>query len=74
MNMLYTIYPPEVVFGTTEKPRYFTVNLGGKTFVLETTDGQVRIVRLISSDPLDYLDPRWQPGTLIGFTIPGAGG
>ncbi|MBE3519029.1 MAG: YlzJ-like family protein [Firmicutes bacterium] len=71
--MLYTIYPAEVIFQAREEPHYFTVNLGPRTFVLEMTDGQARLVRLISSDPTDYLDPRWQPGTTVGFTIPGTG-
>lgn len=71
--MLYTIYPMELVFQSAEEPHYFTVSLGHRTFVLETADGQARLVRLISSDPRDYLDPRWQPGTTVGFTIPGTG-
>ena len=71
--VIYTIYPPEVVM-QAQKPderHYFTVDFQGRTFVLELVDGQAQIVRLLSADPGDYLNPSWQPGTKIGFTIPG---
>jgi len=68
--ILYTIYPPEVVFQTKEKHHYFTINFDGRTFIMELVNGQAQIVRLISADPNDYLNPKWQPGTKIGFTIP----
>ncbi len=71
--MLYTIYPLELILQTGEELHYFTVSFGQRTFVLEMVDGQARLVRLISSDPMDYLEPRWQPGTTVGFTIPGTG-
>lgn len=68
--MLYTIYPPELIFQTEEKRHYFTIEMEGRTFIMELLDGQAQIVRLISPDPVDYLNPRWQPGTKVGFTIP----
>lgn len=74
--VLYTIYPPEVVLQAAEesKPGYFTVDFEGRTFVLELVDGQARLVRLLSMDPSDYLNPLWQPGTKVGFTLPGTSG
>jgi len=69
--VLYTIYPPEVIFQVDEKRHYFTIEFEGRTFVMELIDGQAQIVRLISPNPNDYLDPRWQPGTKVGFRVPG---
>ncbi len=28
-------------------------------------DGRRRVERLLSTDPRDFLDPRWQPGQLV---------
>jgi len=39
--------------------------------VMELADGHARIVRLLSTNPNDYLNPEWQPGKQVGFTIPG---
>ena len=71
--VLYTIYPPEVVLQSAEESKlsYFSVDFEGRTFILELVDGQARLVRLISTNPNDYLRPEWQPGTKVGFTMPG---
>jgi hypothetical protein len=71
--VIYTVYPPEVVLEPpqTEEKRYFTVDFEGRTFLLELVDGQAQIVRLLSANPNDYLNPSWQPGTKFGFTLPG---
>lgn len=67
--VLYSIYPPEVVLTQAEssEPRYFTVELDGRAFVLEMKDGRAQIVRLLSTNPRDYLNSRWQPGAAFGF-------
>ncbi len=67
--VLYSIYPPETVLGQgeTSEPRYFTVEMDGRAFVLEMKDGRAQIVRLLSANPRDYLDSRWQPGTVFNF-------
>ncbi len=69
--VLYTIYPQETIFQVEEARNYLTVEVDNRVFVIELTDGQARIVRLISHDPRDYLNPHWQPGTKLNFTIPG---
>lgn len=70
--VIYTVLPPEQVMGQEgEPPQYFTVDMGGRAFVMELVGGQARIVRLLSVDPRDYLRPEWQPGRMVGFTIPG---
>lgn len=72
-TLLYTIYPPETVLGpqTEEKRNYLTLELDGKTLVLELRDGQAHIARLISTDPKDYLKPEFQPGERFHFPCPG---
>lgn len=74
--VLYTIYPPEVVLqpAAENRPDLFSVDFEGRTFILELVDGQARLVRLVSADPNDYLNPLWQPGTKVGFTLPGTRG
>ncbi|MEX0974959.1 MAG: YlzJ-like family protein [Bacillota bacterium] len=73
--VLYTIYPLEIVLQSTqvENRNFFSVDFEGKTFVLEMVNGQAQIVRLVSPNPRDYLNPSWQPGTKFGFTVPGTG-
>ncbi len=68
--ILYTIYPEEMIFQNTAERKLITMNVDDKIFVMEIINGQAQIVRLISSDPQDYLNPNWQPGTKLGFTIP----
>jgi hypothetical protein len=71
--VIYTVLPPEEVIkpGEGESPHYFTIDMDGRTFVMELVDGHARIVRLLSTNPSDYLNPEWQPGNKVGFTIPG---
>ncbi len=72
--VIYTIYPPEVVLqaAQADERHYFTIDFEGRTFVLELVNGQAQIVRLVSTNPRDYLNPLWQPGTKFGFTLPGS--
>ncbi|HHY44100.1 MAG TPA: hypothetical protein GX512_00105 [Firmicutes bacterium] len=71
--VIYTVLPPDEVMSTGEgePPHYFTIDMDGRTFVMELADGHARIVRLLSTNPNDYLNPEWQPGKQVGFTIPG---
>lgn len=69
MSFLHTIVPEEVVFGPggaggeaaggAAENAVRTVDLGAGRR-LEVVGGKVS--RLYSSDPQDFLDPRWQPG------------
>ena len=54
--VLYTIYPQETIFQVEETRNYLTVEVDNRVFVIELTDGQARIVRLISRSR-DYLQP-----------------
>ncbi|MCL6451540.1 MAG: YlzJ-like family protein [Acetobacteraceae bacterium] len=49
------------------------VEYDGRRLLVQPISGvEGRIVRLISTDPADYLNPAWQPGQPIRF-VPGAG-
>jgi len=63
--LLWTIFPEDLIFqpDPSDRPKRLEVTVGNRVLVLEGTgDGQWRIIRLISAEPGDYLDPRWQPG------------
>ena len=40
---------------------------GRMVLVTPGADGMGTVERLLSTDPADYLDPRWQPGTRISL-------
>ncbi len=74
--LLYTIIPLEVIFGEeteTELPnwredatRVLQAGHHGKNLLLQSLpDGRFKIDRLISTDARDYLNPNWQPGTVL---------
>lgn len=82
--MLYSIYPPEVVFAdqrSLQDPapaslemsssvqasvRYHEIIRGGARLVVHKgRGGKAKVIRLISTDPFDYLNPRYAPGTEI---------
>ncbi len=81
--MLYTIVPIEDIFsgawdaggnrgagltaeGLAAPP--VELPLGGRRLIVSPQpDGSARLVRLISTDPADYLDPRWQPGAAVSL-------
>lgn len=70
----YTIIPLEYVFEDnednvdqlTEKTTEFEIKKGSASLLVSsTTGGQAKISRIISTDPQDYLNPDWQPGSLL---------
>ncbi len=70
--MLYTVVPIEDVLATDwQPPVYNEVTLSGRHLVYQVDpDGTPRLVRLMSTDPMDYLDPRLQPGASLGGLLP----
>ncbi|HHY36501.1 MAG TPA: hypothetical protein GX518_02285 [Firmicutes bacterium] len=73
--ILYTTMPLETVYQGLEdmRPSYLEVELAGTTVVIEPISlEQGKIVRLLSTDPKDYLNPNLQPGRVINF-VPGEG-
>lgn len=70
--MLYTVVPIEDVLATDwQPPVWGEVTLSGRQLVYELDpEGAPRLVRLISTDPMDYLDPRLQPGADLSWAMP----
>lgn len=63
---LYTIVPAEVIFDEDEIAPAVPVNSNGRTVTVRQQSGGIGIVdQLLSTDPNDFLDPRWQPGTRV---------
>lgn len=68
--MLYTIMPLAAVMEGHEShlPTYTEMPCKNGTLIVEALSmNSVRIVRLISSDPMDYLNPSMQPGIIIEY-------
>ncbi len=69
--ILYTIVPVEAVLEGNDsfEPVYDELPWkdGGTLLVEQCGLKKARIVRLLSSNPADYLDPAVQPGSIIEF-------
>ncbi len=68
--IIYSPVPIETIFDGYDqmKLNYRELQMGHVTMVIEqisNTEG--KIVRVISPDPQDYLNPRYQPGTTLSF-------
>lgn len=62
---LWTIIPHEVVFGSEEwMPEYQEVEVDGRIVLVEKTGfKQLRIIKIVSTCPEDFLRPEFQPGS-----------
>lgn len=69
--IIYSVMPQEVIFENfdqMEKADVREVKMGGITMLVEPTGPyEGKIVRLISPDPQDYLNPSYAPGQTIYF-------
>lgn len=69
--ILWTIIPMEIVFnGVADdaQPQYEELQYGSARLMVERTGPtQCRVVRIVSTDPNDYLRPEIQPGSTIMF-------
>lgn len=66
--IIYSTIPLEYIFEGYEQyqPKYEEVTYDGVQMLVEPTGPfQGKIVRLYSSNPQHYLDPRFQPGNLL---------
>lgn len=67
--ILYTPVQLELVlegFDKTNYSGYEEINFKGVPMVVESTGfGRKRIVKLLSTDPFDYLKPEMTPGSII---------
>lgn len=66
---LYTPMPLELVWETQDqKTEYKEIDYAGKTLLVEPSEqGKGKIIRMISSNPYDYLIPELQPGQEISL-------
>lgn len=70
MMILYTPLPLELVLDGIDKegPQYQEIEVAGAKLMVEQTGiDQGRVVRLLSTNPQDYLQQQYQPGTEIKF-------
>lgn len=64
--VLWTIMPDEVLFAQDYSPVLEEVELAGTRMMVEKTAGDgYRVVRILSTDPQDYLRHDIQPGTVF---------
>ncbi len=70
--ILYTTMPIEAVLEGYDsfKPEYRELDYhgGGKLIIEQLSPTEGRLVRLISSNPEDYLRPECRPGAIISFS------
>ncbi|HBI03289.1 MAG TPA: hypothetical protein DDY49_04570 [Paenibacillaceae bacterium] len=68
--IIYSVMPMELIFQNEKESDYQQVELqvGSVTMLVQPIDmNQARIVRLISPNPQDYLNPTYAPGQKIFF-------
>jgi hypothetical protein len=71
--ILYTILPEELIFGDAEidgnqssEAAPVEIEQGGvRLMVRPLAGGRTEVVRIISTDPQDFMNPQWQPGTIL---------
>jgi hypothetical protein len=70
--ILYTIYDPNVIFknsGSGDQQvnsSYSEMSVSGIMMqVSQTNNKDFRVERILSTNPADYLNPRFQPGSII---------
>lgn len=70
--MLYTVVPIEDVMAVDWRPNAGgEAALSGRRFQYEwDAAGVPRMVRLLSTEPTDFLDPRLQPGADLSWAVP----
>lgn len=67
--VLWTVVPLEMVFPTeVSNAKYEQIqHLGVQMEVEKISDNQCRIVRILSTNPQDYLRSEIQPGTVLTY-------
>jgi hypothetical protein len=67
--LFYTIVPLEELLVDLDKERQFlTISREGILLQVEPIDGaRGSVIRTLSGNPQDFLDPRWQPGAVVNL-------
>ncbi|AAM24602.1 MAG: hypothetical protein XD49_1963 [Caldanaerobacter subterraneus] len=66
--MLYTIIPYELIFEKREDVpvSYIELKMGNKQLLVErVSEGKYLIRQMYSTNPFDYLDKNYSPGSII---------
>ncbi|MBE3579295.1 MAG: YlzJ-like family protein [Caldanaerobacter subterraneus] len=66
--MLYTIIPYELIFEKREDVpvSYIELKMGNKRLLVErVSEGKYLIRQMYSTNPFDYLDKNYSPGSII---------
>lgn len=75
--ILWSIIPSDVILSnltTNSEPVYEEVEYSGmKCIVEKVSSSQYQIVKLLTTDPMDYLRSELQPGTTITYNGHGKG-
>lgn len=67
---IYSIIPEHMIFEDMEQyePKYSSLSMNGVELQVEWVNSQqVRVIRLFSVNPSDYMNPSYQPGTVINL-------
>jgi hypothetical protein len=71
--IIYSVMPMEMIMKQAEEPenplRYEEAEVGGIKMLVERTASapEAKIVRLLSTNPQDFLNPHYMPGQTIHF-------
>lgn len=67
--MIYSVVPVEQIMSSTEDvspAEIEEMTIDGRVMQVQAINAkQAQIVRLISTDPLDYLNPAYAPGQIV---------
>lgn len=69
--ILYTIYDPNAIFeyrdfNDRQASKFHNeINIDGIMLEVSQSNKDYRVERIISTNPADYLNPRFQPGSLV---------
>jgi len=67
--IIWSIVPPDIMWNAAENPpTYEEIEWGGmKCVVQKTGPTQCKVIRLLTTDPNDYLRMELQPGCLLTY-------
>ena len=67
--MIWSIIPPDILWNVAEPaPAYEEIEWGGlKCLVEKTSSTQCKVIRLLTTNPNDYLRNELQPGSILTY-------
>jgi hypothetical protein len=67
--IMWTVVPMDIVFYQSEPPPAYEelIYAGTNMLVEKLSPTQCRIVRILTTNPADYLRPEIQPGTVLNY-------